>query len=202
MAGKIKFWYSTGMIAQIEGSVSYVGETFVILNVQKVGFRVNLTKDTLLGLAEGDIVLLWTYLAVREDALDLYGFLTQEEHRMFEKLLTLPGVGPKSALGFLSSASVETLHKAVAGQDAQYLTEVSGIGRKSAEKIVAGLKDKMEQMEEAEENPRLREEADAIEAIKSLGYTAHDARQALRGQPKEILGVSNRVKAALKYLGK
>jgi Holliday junction DNA helicase RuvA len=190
------------MIAQLEGIISYVGETFAIVNVQKIGFRVNLCKDTLLRIGDGDAIRLWTYLAVREDALDLYGFAERSELVMFEKLLTLPGIGPKSALGFISAAGEEVLRKAVVSQDAGYLTKVSGIGRKSAEKIVAGLKDKIEKTENEKEAPHLREEADAIEAIKSLGYSAQDAREALRALPQEISGVSNRIKAALKYLGK
>jgi holliday junction DNA helicase RuvA len=202
MAGKIKFCYSTDMIAQIEGSLSHIGETFAIVAVHGIGYRVNMAKDTLLGLSEGDNIFLWTYLAVREDALDLYGFLSQNDHKMFEKLLTLPGVGPKTAMGFLSSASVETLCKAVSSQDAGYLAKMSGIGKKSAEKIIAGLKDKLDKFDSTEKDLQIHDEADAIEAIKSLGYSLQESRDALRALPQDICGVGNRVKAALKYLGK
>lgn len=190
------------MIASIEGIVATVTETNAIVVVHGVGFRIALTKDALLGLVEGEAIHLRTHLAVREDALDLYGFLAESDLMMFEKLLTLPGIGPKSALSILSAASTETLEKAIVSQDAEYLTKVSGIGRKSAEKIVAGLKDKVTRQIHTDQEPRLKDEADTLEAIKSLGYSLQDARNALHEIPADIVGVSNRVKAALKYLGK
>jgi Holliday junction DNA helicase RuvA len=190
------------MIAQLEGTITHVEESCIIINVHNIGYRVNLAKNAALDFKIGENLFLWTYLAVRENSLDLYGFTTHEEHKMFEKLLTLPGVGPKTAMGYLSAASVETLHKAISSQDVGYLTKISGIGRKSAEKILTGLKDKMDKFEASENNPRLSEEADVIEAIKSLGYTIQDARNALHALPPEIVGVSNKIKTVLKYLGK
>src|SRR3989344_2578986 len=100
------------MIGHLSGEVLTVSGTHCILSVGGVGYKVNALKTTLAGLSKGKSTALWTHLAVREDALDLYGFLHQEELRFFEMLLTVSGIGPKSALAVLDIASVETLRSA------------------------------------------------------------------------------------------
>jgi Holliday junction DNA helicase RuvA len=135
---------------------------------------------------------------VREDALDLYGFLSEEELSFFEMLISISGIGPKTALNVLSVSSVSALKKAISTSDVSHLVKVSGIGKKIADKIVLELKDKVEGSDE--NGPTLREEVDAIEALKALGYSQKEAREAL----KEASGktTSERIKEALKILGK
>ncbi len=149
----------------------------------------------------GETITLHTYLAVRENALDLYGFLSEEELTMFTLLITLPGIGPRSALIILSQADVPLLRQAALGGDPAYLSKISGIGKKSAEKIVLGLREKLGAADlPAEEHPQA--EYDAIDALIALGYSAREAREALQRVPPEHTDANSRIKGALKLLGK
>ena len=135
--------YDVYMIGYLEGTIRAVRENHCILVAGGVGYKIFATKETLARLEADTQASLWTYLAVRESALDLYGFPAPEEHASFELLLTVSGIGPKSALGILDAASSETLRDAISSGNAAYLTSVSGIGKKTAEKIVLELKDKV-----------------------------------------------------------
>lgn len=189
------------MIGSLEGSVIAVRGSYLLVGVGGVGYKVSVLKETLARAAVGSPMRLWTYLAVREDALDLYGFLAEEEMRFFELLLTVSGIGPKSALGILDIAAVETLQSAIAAGNAGYLTNVSGIGKKTAEKIVLELKDKVKH-EASTSAGALRGDQEALEAMRALGYSAAEARDALRQVPSEIESGSERLREALKLLGK
>ena len=147
----------------------------------------------------GSPITLWTHLAVRENSHDLFGFKEHEELLTFELLITISGIGPKTALGILNVASPATLRQAVASSDITYLTRVSGIGKKNAEKIVLELKNKLKTKED-DMSLDARSEGDALEALVSLGYSERDAREALKKVPKEVSGASERVKQALRAL--
>jgi Holliday junction DNA helicase RuvA len=191
------------MIAQIEGKISLITEKYIIINVSGIGYKVFATKDLLFQMEKDETktVSLFTFLSVKEDALDLYGFDTREDLEFFEKIISVSGIGPKKALGIMSIAPTQTLKKAIATKDISYLTQVSGIGAKNAEKIVLELRDKMKG-EDTEGGEFLQEESDVIMAIKSLGYSTHEARKALKKIPANLKGVSEKVKSALKELGK
>ncbi len=190
------------MISQLTGKIAHRGDKFVIVEVAGVGYRVNLSLEALKKLqGEAGVVKFWTYLAVRESALDLYGFLEQRELDFFELLIGVSGIGPKSAITILSLAPPEVLEKAITASDASYLTKVSGIGRKSAEKIVLELKDKLGSIAGAEKS-ELRGEAEAIEALQALGYSLREAREALKDVPSSATDTGDKVKLALKHLGK
>jgi holliday junction DNA helicase RuvA len=191
------------MIAQLEGQVVHAAERYIIIDVSGVGYRVFVSTDTRAKVTSGaQTVRLWTHLAVREDALDLYGFLTRAELETFELLISISGVGPKSALAIISLAPPEVLHKAIAAGDSTYLTRVSGIGKKIAEKIVLELKDKLATLEEHGGKEEMEQEADALEALKSLGYNLREAREALRAVPLEVVDTGARIKEALRLLAK
>ncbi len=194
------------MISKLRGKISYTDDKSIILDVSGVGYRVSLTKTDLAELTHSKEsakeVTLWTYLSVKEDALDLYGFIDKTDLDFFKLLISISGIGPKKALGILSVAPVETLKKALRSRDTSYLTQVSGIGRKNAEKIVMELKDKFTALEGGEDFISLREETDAIEAIKSLGYSTGEARDALQKIDPSITKISDRIKGALKHLGR
>lgn len=193
------------MISHLKGTVIFSGDKFVILDVAGVGYKIGVTPDTLRKsiLEKEKVISLWIHLAVREDSMSMYGFLERQELELFEMLIAISGVGPKSAIGVLSVASVDALKSAIASGDTSYLTKVSGIGKKNAEKIVLELRDKLGGPggSGATENGR-KEEVDAIEALKSLGYSQREAREALKGVADSVKGTSHRVKAALKNLGK
>lgn len=188
------------MIGFIEGEVRAIRLSHTIVMAGGVGYKVFATKETLARLKEGSGVALWTYLAVRENGLDLYGFAGEDELRFHELLLTVSGIGPKSALSILDIATVETLRSAIAGGNASYLTKVSGIGKKTAEKIVLELKDKVGLA--ADTSTRvLSGDAEALEAMKALGYSQAEARDVLRQVPSSIEGSSARLREALRLLG-
>ena len=126
--------------------------------------------------------------------------MSYSELELFEILIGISGIGPKSALGVLAIAPVDTLRKAIASGDTSYLTRVSGIGKKMAEKIVLELKEKLAGKGVTVEAPELKEEADALEALISLGYSQREAREALSSVPQEIISVEKRVREALKKI--
>ena len=131
------------MIAELAGEVKRKDGRGIVLDVHGVGYLVRVVKEHGDKLKLGEETSLLTYLAVRENALDLYGFETAEGLNYFELLITVPGIGPKSALAVLSLAAPDVLRRAIVADDTTYLTRVSGIGRKTAEKIIIELGDKM-----------------------------------------------------------
>lgn len=190
------------MISHIRGTVIDISERYAVVDVQGLGYKVYCATDTLAGLRLESPASLHTYLAVREDALDLYGFPTSEEKDFFEMLISVSGIGPRSALGILGMATTDTLKQAIGTGDTSYLTKVSGIGRKTAEKVVLELRDKLRANVNMKETPHaLRAESDVIEALKSLGYSQNEARDALKEIPADVIGANARIKEALKILG-
>ena len=187
------------MIGKLRGTVDSIGERYLILDVSGIGYKVAATPDSIRRARKEGLVSLFTHLAVRENALDLYGFFERSELELFEMLIDVSGIGPKTALQVLSLATVGTLRTAISSEDISYLTKVSGIGQKTARKIVLELKEKMGAALEGESGG-LREESDAVEALKSLGYSRDEAREALK-KVKGISGTSARVKEALRILG-
>ncbi len=194
--------YTILMISHISGLVLDISEKYAVVDVQGLGYKVYCATDTLAGLRLDSPASLHTYLAVREDALDLYGFPTSEEKDFFEMLISVSGIGPRSALGILSVATTGTLKQAIGTGDTSYLTKVSGIGRKTAEKVVLELRDKMRgHVSSKESSGALRAESDVVEALKSLGYSQNEARDALKEIPADIVGANARIKEALRILG-
>ena len=172
------YWYNKHMIGSIKGKIILKTEKFVIVETGGVGYKISVSPDTLSKLKKTDeLVSFWIHTHVREDILDLYGFLDRQELEFFEMLINVSGIGPKGALSILGIASIETLRKAISTGDTAYLTKVSGIGRKTAEKIIIELRDKMG---EAKTGTSLQGELDALEALRSLGYSQSEAREALK----------------------
>ncbi len=189
------------MIGSIKGKIIFKTDKFLIVETAGVGYKIAVSPDALNTLRQGDAeVSLWVHTHAREDALDLYGFLDYEELEFFEMLLNVSGIGPKGALAILGVASLDTLKKAIGTGDTSYLTKISGIGKKTAEKIVLELRDKLtDKMKVKEGGSALREELDALEALKSLGYSQSEAREAL----KKVSGstdTNTKIREALKLL--
>src|SRR3989338_8326833 len=192
------------MIGTLNGTVRHKDLHYLVVDISGVGYKVLVTTETALDVTPSSPIFLWTHLVVRETSLELFGFLDKETLDVFELLITIPGIGPKSALGILNVATPSMLRQAVASEDTTYLTRVSGIGKKNAEKIVLELKDKLKMTKEdtSTSSAQVRAEGDALEALVSLGYNERDAREALKRVPKETEGASERVKAALKLLSR
>lgn len=187
------------MISHLTGSVIDIGENSLTLDVQGVGYKVSCTGQTLSSLTLGSPTSLWTHLAVRETALDLYGFLTKKELEFFELLITISGIGPKTALGILNVATIETIRNAVFAENSSNLVKISGISKKTAEKIVLELRGKLDG-EMTEDEGQYQDDSDVLEALTSLGYNQKDVREALKQVPRDVTGTSERVKQALKLL--
>jgi holliday junction DNA helicase RuvA len=192
--------YYGDMIAHLSGTALFKKPSTVVLSVSGVGYRVYCTEQFLDSVSEGDDVSLHTHLVVREDVLDLYGFLTLEELQLFVLLIGVNGIGPRSALGILNLETLEKLLSAIAHGDVGYLTKVSGVGKKSAEKIVLELKDKVSVLHSTSSPTSRREEEDVLEALKTLGYRADDARAVLRKIPDDITDQGAIIKEALRLL--
>ena len=194
------------MISHLHGTVIEIGQRTAIIDVHGVGYKVGLTDDAVHTLKNGTEITVWTYMAVRENSQDLYGFLNKKDRDFFELLISISGIGPKSALNILSIVSSDTLAGAIRTGSTAHLVKVSGIGRKTAEKIVLELKDKVGGFSGGEEfTAGMSSDADAIEALKTLGYDAHEAREALkkvapRKDGEKELDTGAKVKAALKIL--
>src|SRR5581483_497384 len=137
----------------------------------------------------------WTYLAVRENALDLYGFQKKEELDFFELLISVSGIEPKSAMAILSVASISNLRHAISTGDTSHLVKVSGVGRKSAEKIVLELKDKLDGLS-ADMTIAQAGDVDALEALKSLGYGEREVREVLK-KITDAANTNDKIKKAL-----
>lgn len=190
------------MIYSLEGTVEYKKEKFSVINVGGIGYKVFMSSDTLAKIVEpGERVKIFTHLYVREDAMDLYGFLSSLDLVFFEVLIAISGVGPKMAMSILAIAPTNMLASAIVKGDATFFTRVSGVGRKTAEKIILELKDKVQKLgidiEEFESGDN-----EVLDALESLGYSAREAQNALREIGKDIKGVENRIKEALKILGR
>jgi Holliday junction DNA helicase RuvA len=169
------------MIRRVAGIIADIDLTSVVVDVGGLGYLVYTNSPTSYQL--GTPAEFYTHLAVRENALDLYGFADRDILQIFELLIELPKIGPKSALQILTAADTEVLREAVGNNDPSYLSKRSGIGKKTAEKIVAGLKDKFESrgLEEmaAEKRSQINPShaSDTIDALISLGYAPGDARR-------------------------
>lgn len=185
------------MIASIEGKILDKGARFVVVDVGGVGYKIFLMASALAKAKVDESAKFWTHLHVREDAMELYGFLEKEELGFFENLISISGIGPKSALGVLSTAPIETLRRAISSGDTSYLTKVSGIGRKTAEKIILELKDKFSGEKEIS-GSIMEHDSDILDALISLGYTQKEAREMVQRIPQEIKGRENRLKEALR----
>ncbi|MBU6426627.1 Holliday junction branch migration protein RuvA [Patescibacteria group bacterium] len=193
------------MIATIKGKITELGSRSVIVDVGGIGYRIFVTDDAIHSIRLNSEVFLWTHLAVREDAQDLYGFMTKKERDFFELLITVSGIGPKTALNILSLISSDTLASAIRTSSSAHLVKVSGIGRKTAEKIILELKDRLGVFTDdgnGNLSADMSSDADALEALKALGYDFAEAREALKKIDKSISDTGLKVKAALKSLGK
>lgn len=183
------------MISYLRGKIIDTEVKFVVLDVCGVGYKIWTNEPPLETDSEASF---FTYLSVRENSLELYGFAKKTDLSLFELLLSVSGIGPKSAMSILSNATVETICLAVRNNDSAILTKMSGIGRKNAEKIVLELQGKIDgfQIESGE----ISHQSDAIDALLSLGYSEKDIRNVLKNikaqDRKEI------IKDAIKALGK
>jgi len=188
------------MFGHITGKIFDLKGTKTIVKTGGIGFIIHSTPSYLSKLKEATEASFWTHTAVRENSLDLYGFETEEELHVFELLITVSGVGPKSGLAIISVAGVKSIEEAVGSGDTSSLTKISGIGRKTAEKIVLELNGKLVTTRKGES--KTSEDIDVFEALKSLGYREKDIQETIKKLPKDLAGANEKIKYILKNLGK
>lgn len=177
------------MIRVIRGKVLSIGFTSAVVEVAGFGLEVRMSTPQTLSI--GSEATLATHLALKQDGLELYGFLDEADRDFFELILSVPGIGTKTALGVLRRASRDALEGAIGKRDLEYLTKVVGLGKKSAEKMLVELADKV--------GPRAHDNADGevFDTLVALGYTEREARKALQKIPESTTGKDARLKAAL-----
>ncbi|HUT22422.1 MAG TPA: Holliday junction branch migration protein RuvA [Candidatus Bipolaricaulota bacterium] len=189
------------MLSFIKGTIKNKGENFVILARNDLGYKIFTNKKLLAELSIGDAAEFYLYENIREDADDLFGFSSFEELGLFEKLISVNGVGPKTALNVFAAYSVNQILSAIANGQAEVFDEVSGLGKKTAERIVLELKNKVEYLEGADSFEAVSINNDTVEALMTLGYSKQQARDALSKVSKEIVDSGEQLKEALKFLG-
>lgn len=188
------------MIGYLKGNIIAQREGVLIVNVNDIGYRVLVSDYTFGKVASMEIVELQIYTHVREQEITLYGFLESEELEIFKLLISVSGIGPKAGLSILSMSDVASIKQAIVNGDTSILTKVSGIGKKTAGKVILELENKVSisPQEAAQNGPT---DSDAIDALCSMGYSVTEARDALASVPKSIESVGDRVRAALKDMG-
>jgi Holliday junction DNA helicase RuvA len=191
------------VIASLRGRVEQVAENSVVVEVGGVGLLVAVPTPLAARLQPGQPVALFTRLIVREDALALYGFESPDQRGFFDLLLSVSGVGPKMAMSLLSHFSLETLHLAVGANQPERLAGIPGVGRKTAEKIVFHLKDKVSAVGEAGPSGWGEGDTDIIAALTALGYTVVEAQSALQSLPRDApADLESRLRLALQYFSR
>lgn len=191
------------MIAFVTGRLAAKTPVFAIIDVGGVGLRLAMSTPALAALpAEGDEVTAFTYLHVREDELSLYGFESDDERVLFERLITVSGIGPKVALAVLSALAPDALMRAIAAEDVGMLSSVPGIGKKTAQRLIIELKDKLDlpDLATAGGGPEPAAAAAARDALLSMGFSSSEAAVALQGAPAGATA-EQLLKTALKALG-
>lgn len=192
------------MIGRLTGVLAEKNPPQVVLDVHGVGYEVDVPMSTFYNLpASGDKVTLLTHFAVREDGHFLYGFLTQDERATFRQLLKISGIGARMALAVLSGMSVSDLAEVVARQEAGRLTKIPGIGKKTAERLLLELKDKLPKVVGSLQlaTPVDDSQSDILNALLALGYNEREAATALKLLPAGV-SVSDGIRQALKSLAK
>lgn len=183
------------MIGYLKGAIKYINLNKIILDVNNVGYSVVCGPKILLK-EVGEPLEVFIYEAIREDAHDLYGFLTINELEFFEKLISVKGIGPKSAMNIISSSDINVLRQGILMGDVNYVSRVKGIGKKTAERIILELAGKLN-VEEIIAQNITHDEDEANEALVALGYSEKDAKEMLKNIDKD-LSLEARVKAALR----
>lgn len=201
------------MIAFVKGRIDDISEENVVLDVGGIGYNIKISTGTAASLPGiGEEIKLYTYTCVREDMFSLFGFLTRDELEIFKKLITVNGIGPKGGLAILSAMSADDLRFAIISGDAASISKAPGIGKKTAERVILDLKDKIsiedtlvqkEIHQYSDSNGRGDQQAknEAVEALTALGYSATDALHAVKAvQIEDDMDVETVLKLALKNM--
>lgn len=196
-------YYNLTMISYLQGKIiNKKDQKVTILTAGGVGYEINVTPIFYVDLVLNNDVSIYTYMVVRENAMELCGFASLSEKDLFMKFLSVNGVGPKTALHLISLGSVEEISSAIARGDVGYLTKVSGIGKKTAERIVVELKTKMSELGIDNSDSGNGQLGEVVDALVSLGYSKDEARETVKNLDSEGKSSEELIRQALRILGK
>lgn len=188
------------MIASVKGEVLEKGDNYLVVQVGGLGLRVATPAAVANGYEIGEHAQLFTHLVVREDNLSLYGFDSVEQRSLFQNLITVDGVGPRTALAVISTLSVDMIYQAVLGEQAAIFSQVPGIGSKTAQKIVLYLHDKLKPLEAGLLGAARDVNRELMDALAGLGYSVIEAQSAIQALPKDAPDdLEERLRLALKF---
>ena len=193
------------MISYLKGKIKHKGNGFAILEVNQLGYKIFAASPLYADLKLGQEFEFYTHQYVREDTLSLYGFRNMAELELFELLIGVSGIGPKSGLAVMSIATADDIKASIAQGDSALLTKVSGIGRKTADRVILELREKIGKLSSGGDNKLGRGNlgsSDEIDALMALGYSLLEARDALNGVDQKVKDSSERIRQALKRIGK
>lgn len=185
------------MIAYLKGTIQVAEDKFVVVNTGNVGYKVFVAKSFLADLTAGQAAEIFTHTYLREDAQELYGFKSWAELEMFEMLISVSGVGPKAGLGILDAGGPDDIRRAIARGEKTFFTKISGIGSKTADRLILELQSKVGPVTGRAANSRIKTSEEAVTALKTLGYSDSEAREKL-SDVKSSLSIAEQIKAALK----
>lgn len=197
------------MIAYLKGIIDIKRQDYVVIDVYGVGYKIFMPEGAIQNLEVDSEAKIYTFMRVREDDVSLYGFLNVEELAMFELLISVGGIGAKSAVGILSNIAPSKFALAVITDDVTTLKKLPGIGAKTAQRIILELKDKIKTQEATEQENEIKQKTevsdsakDAIEALQVLGYTRREVEEAISKIGESNLTTEEIIKQGLKYLGR
>ena len=193
------------MIASLNGIIEAVSKDSMIVNVNGIGFKVAVTTSVLSEFGSiGREIKLFTHFHIREDDMSLFGFASPDEMRLFETLISVSGLGPKTGMAMLSALSADQIAMAIASGSVETLTTIPGIGKKTADRLILELKDKVGGVLISTPAGRAAQEnADVVSALVSLGYSVQETTKAVNALPTgKLLSLEEKVKLTLQYLGK
>ncbi|MEK7559047.1 MAG: Holliday junction branch migration protein RuvA [Patescibacteria group bacterium] len=191
------------MIGSLKGKVELQDGTTLIVDVNGVGYKVTATADVLRNATISSNIKVFTFTYVREDVLELFGFSAAEDLKLFERIIAISGIGPRTAINIFSVGSREEIIGAIVKGDVDFFTGVPRLGRKNAQKLIIELRGKLGSLEDLD----LSAEADGqsnevISALKTFGFSAGEAREALKAVGKDGKTTEDKIRLTLKYLGK
>lgn len=194
------------MFEYLKGTVADILIDKIIVEVNGIGYRIHSTIHSVSQIKKGDAITVYTHLVVREDELSLYGFMSIEELDMFQKLISVSKIGPKVASGILSAYTPNKLSAYILSKDISALSKAPGVGKKTAERIILELKDKVDKTNVVYDytlfNDDHKDDDEAVQALMALGYSKLESKKAVEAVRDMSLGTEDVIKRALKWLMK